>query len=87
LQDVSTEPGPSRAIADVGPFFHGTRANLRIGDLLTAGAEMARGHGGPRVYVVEPLGDFQNDPNVTDKKSSGHSSDGLPSAWARSSTR
>jgi len=48
---------------------------------------MARGHGGPRVYVVEPLGDFQNDPNVTDKKSSGHSSDGLPSAWARSSTR
>jgi len=56
LQDVSTEPGPSRAIADVGPFFHGTRADLRIGDLLTAGAEMARGHGRPGVYVVEPLG-------------------------------
>jgi len=24
-------------VLDTGPFFHGTRANLQIGDLLTAG--------------------------------------------------
>ena len=83
---------------DVGPFFHGTKADLRIGDLLTAGfrsnydatvvmnhiyftslakgaglaAEMAKGNGRPRVYIVEPLGDFQDDPNVTDKKFPGN---------------
>ena len=83
---------------DEGPFFHGTRADLRVGDLLTPGfrsnygpevvmnhvyftaiakgaglaAEIARGGGRPRVYVVEPLGDFENDPNVTDKKFPGN---------------
>jgi rifampin ADP-ribosylating transferase len=25
------------AVLDTGPFFHGTKADLRIGDLLTAG--------------------------------------------------
>jgi hypothetical protein len=85
-------------IVDAGPFFHGTKADLRVGDLLTAGfrsnydatvvmnhiyftslpkgaglaAEMAQGSGRPRVYVVEPLGDFENDPNVTDKKFPGN---------------
>ncbi|RYE02216.1 MAG: NAD(+)--rifampin ADP-ribosyltransferase [Sphingobacteriales bacterium] len=83
---------------DVGPFFHGTKADLQIGDLLTAGfrsnyrdsvvmnhiyftalakgaglaAEMAKGDGKPRVYIVEPTGDFENDPNVTDKKFPGN---------------
>jgi len=83
---------------DVGPFFHGTRAELRVGDLLTPGfrsnyrasvvmnhiyftsipkgaglaAEIANGSGRPRVYIVEPLGDFENDPNVTDKKFPGN---------------
>ena len=83
---------------DSGPFFHGTKAELRVGDLLTAGftsnyedglvmnhiyftaiskgaglaAEMAKGSGEPRVYVVEPTGDFENDPNVTDKKFPGN---------------
>lgn len=81
-----------------GPFFHGTKADLRIGDLLTAGfpsnyrpeivmnhiyftalrdgaglaAELAPGDGEPRVYVVEPTGEFENDPNVTDKKFPGN---------------
>jgi len=85
-------------ILDAGPFFHGTKANLQIGDLLTAGfrsnyrdsvmmnhiyftalskgaglaAEMAKGNGQPRVYVVEPTGPFENDPNVTDKKFPGN---------------
>jgi rifampin ADP-ribosylating transferase len=84
---------------DVGPFYHGTRADLRIGDLLTAGynsnykpdivmnhiyftasgpdgaglaAALARGDGRQRVYVVEPTGSFENDPNVTDKKFPGN---------------
>ena len=83
---------------DDGPFFHGTKAQLQIGDLLTAGfrsnyrpeivmnhiyftalrdgaglaAELAAGDGEPRVYEVEPTGDFENDPNVTDKKFPGN---------------
>jgi rifampin ADP-ribosylating transferase len=35
-------------------------------------AEIARGDGEPRVYIVEPTGDFENDPNVTDKKYPGN---------------
>nr|WP_221634117.1 NAD(+)--rifampin ADP-ribosyltransferase [Nocardioides luti] len=83
---------------DEGPFFHGTKADLVVGDLLTAGrrsnyrpeivmnhiyftalesgaglaAELAVGDAEPRVYVVEPTGDFENDPNVTDKKFPGN---------------
>jgi len=81
-----------------GPFFHGTGADLSVGDLLTAGfasnydervvmnhvyfttvpkgaglaAEMARGGGRPRVYVVAPTGAFEDDPNVTNKKFRGN---------------
>ncbi len=81
-----------------GPFFHGTKADLRVGDLLTPGfpsnyrpdvvmnhvyftalpdgaglaAELAPGDALPRVYIVEPTGPFENDPNVTDKKFPGN---------------
>lgn len=84
--------------SDKGPFFHGTKADLRVGDLLTAGgssnyqpelkmnhiyftalasgaglaAALAKGDGRERVYVVEPTGDFENDPNVTNKKFPGN---------------
>jgi rifampin ADP-ribosylating transferase len=83
---------------DEGPFFHGTKADLREGDLLTGGfrsnyrpevvmnhiyftalvdgaglaAELAPGDAPPRVYLVEPTGEFENDPNVTDKKFPGN---------------
>ncbi|GGW71329.1 MULTISPECIES: NAD(+)--rifampin ADP-ribosyltransferase [Streptomyces] len=83
---------------DEGPFFHGTKAELRVGDHLTAGfrsnyrpeivmnhiyftalrdgaglaAELAAGDRAPRVYVVAPTGEFENDPNVTDKKFPGN---------------
>lgn len=87
---------------DDGPFFHGTTAELRPGDLLTAGfpsnyrrevlmnhvyftalrdgaglaaelaAELASGTVRPHVYLVEPTGEFENDPNVTDKKFPGN---------------
>ena len=85
-------------LLDPGPFFHGTRAALRVGELLTAGfrsnyrpevvmnhvyftalpdgaglaAELAAGDGAPHVYVVEPIGAFEDDPNVTDKKFPGN---------------
>ena len=83
---------------DNGPFYHGTKADLQVGDLLIAGstsnynsnvtmnhiyftalvngaglaAALAKGDGRERVYVVEPTGSFENDPNVTDKKFPGN---------------
>ncbi|MFD5440943.1 NAD(+)--rifampin ADP-ribosyltransferase [Streptomyces tendae] len=85
-------------VLDEGPFFHGTKADLRVGEHLTAGfpsnyrpeivmnhiyftalrdgaglaAELAAGDGEPRVYAVEPTGEFEHDPNVTDKKFPGN---------------
>ncbi|MGE7945600.1 NAD(+)--rifampin ADP-ribosyltransferase [Lysinibacillus sp. NPDC093688] len=84
-------------ILDPGPFFHGTKAELKIGDLLeplrlsnyqdkksnhiyfTAtldaakwGAELARPKSKERIYIVEPLGDFEDDPNLTDKRFPGN---------------
>ena len=35
-------------------------------------AELAGGAQRPRVYAVEPTGEFENDPNVTDKKFPGN---------------
>jgi Rifampin ADP-ribosyl transferase len=35
-------------------------------------AELAAGEGDPRVYVVEPTGPFEDDPNVTNKKFPGN---------------
>lgn len=84
--------------SDKGPFYHGTRADLKIGDLLKAGnisnyksefvmnhiyftalingaglaAALAKGEGPERVYVVEPMGSFEDDPNVTNKKFPGN---------------
>lgn len=85
-----------------GPFYHGTRAEFAIGDLLSPGypsnydegrvsnhlyfsailepaiwgAELAtafanlegRGH----IYVVEPTGTFEDDPNLTNKRFPGN---------------
>lgn len=86
------------AALDTGPFFHGTKVELQVGDLLRPGfqsnydesvvmnhiyftaipkgaglaAEIAKGSGRPRVYIVEPTGEYENDPNVTDKKFPGN---------------
>jgi len=35
-------------------------------------AALAKGDGVERVYMVEPIGDFENDPNVTNKKFPGN---------------
>ncbi len=86
-----------KEVLDNGPFFHGTKVELKIGDLLepqhlsnyqdkksnyiyfTAtldaakwGAELATSISKERIYIVEPLGDFENDPNLTDKKFPGN---------------
>ena len=36
------------------------------------GAELAVGSGSGRIYVVEPTGEIEDDPNVTDKKFPGN---------------
>lgn len=36
------------------------------------GAQLARGDGEPRVYVVEPTGELEDDPNVTDQRLPGN---------------
>src|SRR5947208_3663423 len=41
-------------------------------DAAVWGAELAGGVGRGRIYIVEPTGDFEDDPNVTDKKFPGN---------------
>ena len=41
-------------------------------DAATWGAELAVGDGRGRIYVVEPIGAFEDDPNVTDKRFPGN---------------
>jgi rifampin ADP-ribosylating transferase len=78
-------------------FYHGTKADLSAGDLIspgygsnfverelrhvyfsaeldaaTWGAELARGEGLGRIYTVEPTGEYEDDPNLTDKKFPGN---------------
>lgn len=79
------------------PYYHGTRADLAVGDLLAPGfasnyreqalswvyfsaalesaiwgCELAAGEGRERIYIVEPTGEFEDDPNLTDKKFPGN---------------
>ncbi|MCP3027700.1 NAD(+)--rifampin ADP-ribosyltransferase [Halobacillus sp. A5] len=87
----------NKEVLDNGPFFHGTKAELKIEDLLESqhlsnyqakksnyiyftatldaakwGAELAKAKSKERIYIVEPLGDFENDPNLTDQKFPGN---------------
>jgi rifampin ADP-ribosylating transferase len=41
-------------------------------DAAVWGAELAAGRGRGRVYIVEPSGEFEDDPNLTDKKFPGN---------------
>ena len=38
----------------------------------TWGAELAQGEGRGRIYIVEPMGALEDDPNVTDKRFPGN---------------
>ena len=42
------------------------------------GAQLARGDAEPRVYVVEPTGEIEDDPNVTDTRFPGNPHPLLP---------
>jgi Rifampin ADP-ribosyl transferase len=80
-------------------FYHGTKADLKPGDLIkpglrpnfgnlerktswvyltgtleaaTWGAELARGEGPGRIYIVEPTGPMVDDPDLTDKRFPGN---------------
>lgn len=39
---------------------------------LSGGAELAKGEGREHIYLIEPLGAFENDPNLTDKRFPGN---------------
>ena len=41
-------------------------------DAATWGAELAAGEGRGRIYLVEPTGELEDDPNVTDKRFPGN---------------
>ena len=94
-----SDPEAASTVSDTASrrFYHGTRADLKIGDLIrpgyssnyterksrwiyfsetvfaaTWGADLAKGEGPGRIYVVEPTGPFMDDPNLTDKKFPGN---------------
>lgn len=88
----------------LGPFFHGTKAKLSEGDMITTGyishfesgrtlkhvyfsalmdpaiwgAELAVAlsglEGSGYIYIVEPTGPFEDDPNLTNKRFPGNPS-------------
>jgi hypothetical protein len=79
-------------------YFHGTKADLTIGDFIETGiasnygqrnkakyiyltstldaavwgAELASGEGNERIYLVEPTGPIEDDPNLTDRRFPGN---------------
>lgn len=92
---------PLRVTGEVTEWrlFHGTRADLNVGDLIepghepnfgkrdrtttyvyltrtldaaTWGAELAVGEGPGRIYIVEPTGPIEEDPDLTDKRFRGN---------------
>lgn len=93
-----TPVGIRKNVKETGLLYHGTKADLKIGDLIKPGypsnygkrnianfvyltalkdgaalaAELALGEGCGRVYIVEPTGSIEDDPNVTDKKFPGN---------------
>lgn len=91
--NTSTHPTPFAQT-----YFHGTKADLKLGDLIQAGynsnfgkqkhakyifltatldaaiwaAELALGDGRERIYLVEPTGEIENDPDLTGRKFPGN---------------
>ena len=79
-------------------YYHGTKADLKAGDLIAPGynsnygkrsqanfvylsatldaaiwgAELALGEGRGRIYIVEPTGPIEDDPNLTNKRFPGN---------------
>ncbi len=83
---------------DSQTYYHGTKADLKIGDLIEPGhasnyfkrkpgnfvylsatldaaiwgAELAVGAGLGRIYIVEPTGSIEDDPNLTNRRFPGN---------------
>ena len=94
---MSKRPVPFE-LHESGALFHGTKADLAVGDLIRPGyrsnfasertsnhvyvtatldaaawgAELAAGEGRGRIYIVEPTGEIEDDPNVTDNRFPGN---------------
>ena len=81
-------------------YFHGTKADLKLGDFIEVGynsnygersnakyiflsstldaavwgAELAAGDGRERIYLVEPTGEIEDDPDLTNQRFPGNPS-------------
>lgn len=95
---TNNQSATAAATAFAQTFFHGTKADLKIGDFIETGinsnygqkkeakyiyctatldasiwgAELAEGDAPERIYLVEPTGAIEDDPNLTDKKFPGN---------------
>lgn len=102
MTEAWTPISPENCGQLAGPFYHGTKASLGVGDLITAGhpshfeenrtlqhvyfsaqiepaiwgAELAtalsRAEGREHIYMIEPTGPFEDDPNLTNKRFPGN---------------
>ena len=85
-------------MTDPQTYYHGTKADLKVGDLIEPGyasnygrrkqagfvylsatmdaaiwgAELAIGAGRGRIYIVEPTGAIEDDPNLTNRRFPGN---------------
>jgi len=85
-------------MTDSKTYYHGTKADLKIGDLIEPGyasnygkrkqatfvylsatldaaiwgAELAVGAGRGRIYIVDPTGPIEDDPNLTNRRFPGN---------------
>lgn len=97
---MKTDSKEAKASPFSQTYFHGTKADLKPGDLIQVGfssnygqrqtakyiflsatldaaiwgAELAFGEGSERIYVVEPTGPIEDDPDLTDRKFPGNPS-------------
>ena len=97
-ESKDNKPGEHGSTPFAQTYFHGTKADLKIGDLIEVGfnsnygrrknakyiflsstldaaiwgAELAFGEGQGRIYLVEPTGQIEDDPDLTDKKFPGN---------------
>src|SRR4051812_16476480 len=88
----------SDVMTDAPTYYHGTKADLAVGDFIEPGyasnygkrkqaafvylsatldaavwgAELAVGAGQGRIYIVEPTGSIEDDPNLTNKRFPGN---------------
>ena len=98
IKDIEGKSMESSNDLSAQTLYHGTKANLKQGDLLEPGfrsnygqrkhaayiyltatmdaaiwgAELALGDGPGKIYIVEPTGPIEDDPNLTDKKFPGN---------------